>query len=148
VRCWGLAGMVDAAIVAAKVSAIRDAVARVRHVLPREAGAFEADRTAREVVVLNLFVALQETVSLATHWLADAGLDVPGSYREIFLALAERGRIPRELAERLASAAGFRNLIAHQYGVLDPARVHAMASRELGDLLDFCEVVSGEVATD
>ena len=145
-RCSGRVPVVDAAIVAGKLAAIRDAVARVRQVLPREAGAFEADRTAREVVILNLFVALQETVSLATHWLADAGLDVPGSYREIFLALAERGRIPRDLAERLASAAGFRNLIAHQYGVLDPARVHAMASRELGDLLDFCEVVSREVA--
>jgi len=138
--------VVDAAIVAVKIGAIRDAVARVRQVLPREAPAFEADRTAREIVILNLFVALQETVSLATHWLADAGLDVPGSYREIFLALAERGKIPRDLAERLASAAGFRNLIAHQYGVLDPVRVHAMASRELGDLLDFCEVAGREAS--
>ena len=87
--------MVDETIVAARVAAIRDAVDRIRGVLPREPEAFEADRTAREVVILNLFVALQESVSLATHWLADAGLDVPGSYREIFLDLAERGRIPR-----------------------------------------------------
>jgi uncharacterized protein YutE (UPF0331/DUF86 family) len=138
--------VVDAAVVAARVAAIRDAVARVRQVLPRDAAALEGDRTAREIVVLNLFVALQETVSLATHWLADAGRDVPGSYREIFLALAERGKVPRDLAERLASAAGFRNLVAHQYGVLDPVRVHAMASRELGDLLEFCEIVSRAAA--
>ena len=137
--------MVDRAIVAAKVAAIRDAVDRIRRVLPPDASTFEADRTTREVVVLNLFVALQETVSLATHWLADAGLDVPGSYREIFLALAERGHIPRDLAQRLASAAGFRNLVAHQYGVLDTVRVHAMASQELGDLLEFCDVVSRAV---
>ena len=134
--------MVDATVVAAKVAAIRDAVTRARQVLPPEVAAFEADRTTREVVILNLFVALQETVSLATHWLADAGLDVPGSYREIFLTLAERGSIPRDLAQRLASAAGFRNLVAHQYGVLDPARVHAITSKELGDLLDFCSLVS------
>jgi len=140
--------VVDKAVVAAKVAAIRDAVDRIRGVLPPEATAFEADRTTREVVILNLFVALQETVSLATHWLADAGLDVPGSYREIFLALAERVKIPRGLAQGLASAAGFRNLVAHQYGVLDPARVHAIASSELGDLLDFCELVSREVSTD
>jgi uncharacterized protein YutE (UPF0331/DUF86 family) len=137
--------VVDATVAAAKVGAIRDAVVRIRQVLPPEPGAFEADRTTREVVILNLFVALQETVSLATHWLADAGLDVPGSYREIFLALAERGKIPRDLAQRLAAAAGFRNLVAHQYGVLDPARVHAIASAELGDLLDFCDRV-GRVA--
>lgn len=140
--CSGQAIVVDRAVVAAKVAAIRDAVDRIRRVLPSAASAFEADRTAREVVILNLFVALQETVSLATHWLADAGLDTPGTYREIFLALAERGKIPRDLAERLAAAAGFRNLVAHQYGVLDPARVHAIAAKELGDLIDFGALVS------
>jgi uncharacterized protein YutE (UPF0331/DUF86 family) len=134
--------VVDRAVVAAKVGAIRDAVDRIRRVLPPEASAFEADRTAREVVILNLFVALQESVSLATHWLADAGLDTPATYREIFLALAERGMIPRDLAGRLAAAAGFRNLVAHQYGVLDPARVHAIAAKELGDLIDFGALVS------
>ena len=133
--------MVDATVVATKVAAVRDAVARIRETLPPDPGAFEADRTAREVVILNLFVALQETVALATHWLADAGLDVPGSYREIFLDLAERGLVPGDLAQRLASAAGFRNLVAHQYGVLDPRRVHAMAASELEDLLEFCRVV-------
>jgi uncharacterized protein YutE (UPF0331/DUF86 family) len=138
--------MVDATVVATKVGAIRDAVVRIRHVLPPEAAAFETDRTSREVVILNLFVALQETVALATHWLADAGLDVPGSYREIFLTLAARGKIPRDLAQRLAAAAGFPNLVAHQYGVLDPVRVHAIASNELGDLLDFCDRVSREAA--
>ena len=51
--------MVDATVVAVKVAAIRDAVARIRETLPPGAGAFEADRTAREVVILNLFVALQ-----------------------------------------------------------------------------------------
>jgi uncharacterized protein YutE (UPF0331/DUF86 family) len=142
VPCSGQAIVVDRAVVAAKVAAIRDAVDRIRRVLPSAASAFEADRTAREVVILNLFVALQETVSLATHWLADAGLDTPGTYREIFLALAERGKIPRDLAERLAAAAGFRNLVAHQYGILDPARVHAIAAKELGDLLDFGVLVS------
>jgi uncharacterized protein YutE (UPF0331/DUF86 family) len=139
--------VVDATVVATKVAAIRDAVDRIRQTLPPDAEAFEADRTAREVVILNLFVALQETVSVATHWLADAGLDVPTSYREIFLDLAARGLIPGDLAQRLASAAGFRNLVAHQYGVLDPRRVHEMATSELGDLLELCQVVSRIAST-
>jgi uncharacterized protein YutE (UPF0331/DUF86 family) len=134
--------VVDATVVATKTAAIRDAVDRVRHTVPPDAEAFAADRTAREVVILNLFVALQETVSLATHWLADAGLDVPDSYREVFLDLATRGLLPADLGQRLASAAGFRNLVAHRYGVLDPRRVHEMATGELEDLLDFCRVIA------
>jgi len=97
--------VVDEAIVAARGSAIRDAIDRIRGVLPPEQQVFVSDRTLREVVVLNLFVTLQETVSLATHWLSDAGLDVPGSYREIFLSLAERGLLPHALAEHLAPSA-------------------------------------------
>ena len=140
--------MVDAAVVANKIAVIRDAVDRVRDILPSGLETFRADRTAREVIILNVFVALQETVSLAAHWLADSGMSVPGSYREIFLHLADRQRIPLSLAQRLAGAASFRNLVAHRYAALDPARVYAIASNELRDLLEFCEIVSRATVGD
>lgn len=131
--------MVDKILLATKIAAVRDAVARIRTVLPPAADLFVSDRTAREIVVLNLFVALQECVSLAAHWLADQGLDVPQTYAEMFRRLGERAVIPIGLATRLAAASGFRNLIAHQYGVLDWTRIHALASERLDDLLAFCD---------
>jgi uncharacterized protein YutE (UPF0331/DUF86 family) len=134
--------VVDKAVLAKKIAAVRDAVDRVRAVLPADAEAFRADRTVREVVVLNLFVALQECVALAAHWLADSGRDVPSGYRELFLALAEHGVLDRNLAERLAVASGFRNLVAHRYGSLDANRIHEIASSDLDDLLTFCEVLA------
>ena len=42
----------------------------------------------------------------------------------------------------LAAATGLRNLLAHQYGVLDWKRVHAIASSELEDLLSLCRVLA------
>lgn len=137
--------MVDAAVVARKVAAIRDAVGRIHDVLPETPADFLADRTAREVVTLNLFLALQETIGLATHWLADEGVAVPDTYGDVFSTLAKRGIIDAALGERLRAAAGLRNLVAHQYGVLDFARVHAVARGELGDLLTFCERLSARV---
>jgi uncharacterized protein YutE (UPF0331/DUF86 family) len=134
--------VVDKAILAAKVAAIRDAVARIGAVLPPSVAGFVGDRTAREIVVLNLFVALQECVALASHWMADEGWDVPATYGGLFKGLADHGVIDRTLAERLAAAAGLRNLVAHQYGVLDPARVYAIASSELDDLLVFAARLS------
>ena len=79
--------MVDKTLLARKVASVRDAVARIRSVLPEAHDI--ADRTTREVVVLNLFVALQECVSLAAHWLADEGLDIPQTYGELFRHLGE-----------------------------------------------------------
>ena len=137
--------MVDAAVLARKVAAIRDAVARIRDVVPETPAAFLADRTAREVVTLNLFLALQETIGLATHWLADEGVAVPDTYGDVFSTLAARGIIDAALGDRLRAAAGLRNLVAHQYGVLDFTRVHAVARAELGDLLTFCEQLAARV---
>jgi uncharacterized protein YutE (UPF0331/DUF86 family) len=134
--------VVDKALLATKVAAIRDAVARIRAMLPSEPAAFVSDRTAREVVVLNLFVALQEALALATHWLADEGRTVPQSYRDVMLALGEQAVVSPELAARLAAASGLRNLVAHQYGVLDWNRIYEVASLRLDDLLEFCESLS------
>ena len=131
--------MVDKAVLAHKLAAIRDAVARIREVLPNSAEALRSDRTARELVTLNLFLALQQSIAVAAHWLADEGSAVPQSYGETFLALADLKVLDRELAHRLRGAAGLRNLIAHQYAELDFDRIFSVASNELDDLLTFCQ---------
>ena len=125
---------------------MRDAVARIRSVLPPSADAFAADRTAREVVILNLFVAIQACLDLAAHWIADEGWDVPQRYGETFLALADHDVIPRPLAVRLVAAAGLRNLVAHQYGALDWARVYdTAASSDLDALEAYCSALAARV---
>lgn len=134
--------MVDESVLAAKTAAIVDAVHRVREVLPSTASELKENRTAREVVTLNLFVAIQECLSLATHWLADEGRRIPGTYGEVFVALAEHGTIDLGLAQRLVAASGLRNLIAHQYGAIDTDRLHTIASDSLEDLLDLTRVLA------
>lgn len=141
---WPRPPMVDRTVLAAKVAAVRDAVARIAEVLPATATEFGADRTAREIVTLNLFCALQDCIALATHWLADAGWDVPQSYGEVFASLGERNVIEPDLASRLRAAAGLRNLIAHQYGEIDYERLFSIASDQRADLLAFCEELAGK----
>jgi uncharacterized protein YutE (UPF0331/DUF86 family) len=130
--------VVDRAVLAARLAAIRDAVERIRAVRPLALDSFQTDRTAREVVTLNLFTALQDAIAVATHWVADEGWAVPQSHGEVFAMLGDRGVIDRELAQRLRAAAGLRNLIAHQYGVLDIERLYNIASDDVEDLLTFC----------
>ena len=134
--------MIDRAILAGRIAAVRDAVERIREVLPTRPEELAADRTTREVVVLNLFVALQESLSVATHWLADEGQEVPASYGAVFKALAEHGVLDADLASRMSSAAGLRNLIAHRYAALDLVRVHEIASHDVNDLLEFCDAIA------
>ena len=134
--------MIDHSILARRIAAVRDAAERIREVLPAQIEAFVADRSAREIVTLNLFVALQECLSLASHWLADEGWEVPETYAEVFRVLAERNVLDHDLAARMAEAAGLRNLIAHRYGALDWTRIHDIASHHIEDLLRFCDVLA------
>ena len=134
--------MIDHTILARRVAAVRDAAERIREVLPAQLDEFVADRSAREIVTLNLFVALQECLSLASHWLADEGWEVPATYADVFRVLAERNVLDRDLAARMAAAAGLRNLIVHRYGALDWTRIHDVASHRIEDLLRFCDVLA------
>jgi uncharacterized protein YutE (UPF0331/DUF86 family) len=61
---------------------------------------------------------------------------------EVFTALAAHGVIDEALGSRLRAAAGLRNLIAHQYGVIDFGRVFAIASDDLEDLVRFCQALA------
>ena len=137
--------VVDSALLAAKIASVRDATARVRAVLPASLEVFIADRTAREVVTLNIFVAVQNCLDLAAHWVADAGWEMPGAYADVFTALARHDVITHELATRLAAAAAFCNLVARQYSALDWRRVHALATFDLGDLEAFCAILADRV---
>jgi len=134
--------VVDATVRAAKTAAILDAVQRIRDNLPVTAEQFRDDRTAREVVILNLFVAIQEAIDLATHWVADEGWGVPSTYGQVFLVLADHGIIERDLARRLVKAASLRNLIAHRYGMLDADAIYESARGDLEDLLDLCRALA------
>lgn len=133
--------MVDESCLAKALAEIGDAVRRIREVLPAHIAGFLGDRTVREVVVLNLFVALQECLSISTHWLADRGHDVPAGYREVFELLCRHGVLEPELSSRLATAMGLRSLIVHRYGVLDWKHVYEIASTRLADLDSFCSVL-------
>lgn len=129
-------------VLARKLAAIRSRVDRVRELLPPTVEEFLSRRTEAEALILNLFLALQECSDLALHLVADLGLGVPGEQRAAFEALARGGAMPRPLATKLAAAVGLRNRIVHEYSGLDLRKVYAAARDDVGDLLEYVEVVA------
>lgn len=94
---------------------IRRATGRLRELLPVTASELGAD-WKRRALVERLFEQLVEQAVAINGHVAVSGTGVPpDQYRESFLAAAEVGAIPGELAERLAGAAGMRNVIVHDY---------------------------------
>ena len=86
---------------------------------------FLADADVRDLVTFHLYLAIQEAIDLAVHWVADSGIQPPDDVGSAFDILAEEGQIDLDLAERMRGAVGLRNRIAHGYATLDHRRLHA-----------------------
>lgn len=62
--------------------------------------------------------------------------------KHVFRVLGSHGVLSPDLTERMASAAGFRNVLVHEYGILDPARVKRAVLHELGDLDAYAQAIA------
>lgn len=113
-------------------------------VFNRDAEAFVSAVRDRDLAIFYLFLALQESIDLAAHWVADAGWGAPDDAGSTFDMLAERGAIERSLADRLREGVGLRNRIAHGYALLDYNRVQSEAIRGIPTVRSFLDAVGRE----
>jgi len=93
-----------------------------------------------------LELLVQSAVDVVTHELAERG-KTPASYRDAFQEAGRAGLLPDALAERLADAAGLRNVLAHLYEDIDYDIVAASIGRALDDFGAFLEHYRGRLAS-
>lgn len=110
-----------------------DALARAAQT---DASGLVADETALDAVKYRFVVAIEGCTKLAHHWSASEGWSAPDSNAEAVAALGSHGVIEAQLADSIARAVGFRNLLVHRYAEVDDRRVVAMLSL-IGDLQRF-----------
>jgi uncharacterized protein YutE (UPF0331/DUF86 family) len=93
--------------------------------VPRSVEAYKASLAER--------LASERLFQLATECLLDAAellvagrrLGLPSDERRVVTRLAEAGLLAEDHAATLRAMQGFRNLLVHRYGHLDPAKTHA-----------------------
>ena len=127
----------DRETLAERAAAIERHLDRVAARLPPSADDLRRGTDAADAVVLNLWQALQLTIDLAISACLHLKLAAPGTYADAFRQLGDAALLDHELADRLAHAAGFRNLVVHGYQGLDLARVHSIARTGPADLRAF-----------
>lgn len=115
---------------------------RVAERLPATAVELAPATDASDAVLLHLWQATQIVIDLAMAACLRWSLGTPSSYADAFRLLQRAGVLADAgLADRLIRAAGFRNLVAHAYDILDMTRVHAAATRGPADLRAFLAVL-------
>lgn len=111
-------------------------------ILSRSREDLSRDAASRDLAAFYLFLAIQECIDLAAHWVADDGLAPPEDAPSAFDVLAGRGFIEPGTADALRGAAGLRNRIAHGYGDIDHERVRREATDGVKALREFLLAVS------
>ena len=134
--------MVRAEVAAARVARAQAWLAEAEGLFSLPPEEFVADRRGRDLALFYLFLAIQECIDLAAHWVADEGWVPPDDAGSTFDVLADRGVIARPVAEGLRGAAGLRNRIAHGYAMLDYRRVQEESRKGIGPLRVFLEAVA------
>lgn len=102
----------------------------------------DASRRPRDLGMFYLFLAIQECIDIAAHWVADAGWGAPQGAGETFDKLHRHGVIDAEHAGLLRGCVGLRNRIGHGYTSIDPERVQVEFSAGVDALRRFLDLAA------
>lgn len=130
----------DKDVVQQKLLSLQRCIQRIREKTPAEAEMLEADFDLQDIVVLNLQRAVQISIDISTHILADTS-SVPSTMAEAFLLLQREGVLSKDVAKNMSRSVGLRNVAVHEYTNLDWDVVHAVALHHLDDFVHFGEEI-------
>ena len=136
----------DTTPIAARLSAIANSVNALKTLQSLTLEEFVTDPILHAAAERHFQVAIQAAIDIASILLASESIQIPDSYKEIFYALAETNIVPAEFAQKLASMAGFRNVLVHLYLVVDLERVFQYLQTNLEDFELFAKYVSEYIA--
>lgn len=114
--------MVDAERLARLLRRVTEDVGRLRpHAT--DVQALLADEVRLDHVKYRFVTAIEACIDAAMHVLATEGYRAPDANADAIRELARHGVVDVEVAEAVARAVGFRNVLVHRYAEVDDTRV-------------------------
>lgn len=127
--------MVDAESIATRLDRLTPLLEELEEIRAAGRDAYMAEFRSRLAADHAIQLSIQICIDVGAHLIAELGLEAPSDYRGIFKSLRPAG-LDAELAQRLADAAGMRNVLVHDYLEVDDEAVWGALGR-LDDLRQF-----------
>jgi uncharacterized protein YutE (UPF0331/DUF86 family) len=89
-----------------------------------------------------LQLAIETTLSIGHHVIAEAGLSQPSTYAEVFAVLGKEGVLDPEFATALQPMASVRNRLVHHYEDVAAERIFEIIGSRLDDFDRFAEQIA------
>jgi uncharacterized protein YutE (UPF0331/DUF86 family) len=104
-------------------------------------GDLKRDRDKMNMVLHAMLVAIQSSIDISNHLIAENKLKKPLTYREAFEILNESGLISLPLSESMSDLAGFRNVLVHIYWKLDMDEIYSILQNDLDQIREFERII-------
>jgi len=88
----------------------------------------------------GLFESIQIIIDLACSIVSEKNLGIPKNYSECIWLLTSNNYLEKELGERIIGMVGLRNLLVHEYGIIDVKRLFEYLNH-LEDIKDFATAI-------
>ena len=138
--------MVEPDVVARRLLSLHESLKELEREAAGDAHALARDSILRAAVERWIQVAIESCIDVAYHIVASEGWTPPESGRAAFASLASHGKLPPDLAGRLADAAALRNLLVHDYVTVDLEKLARVVREDLGDLRVFAGIAATWIA--
>lgn len=132
---------IDKKVIEEKLISLNRCLDRIKLHTPATVEALQSDFDAQDIISLNIQRAVQISVDIAAHILAEQLHEQTPTMAETFLTLSKHGLLDDRLASRLAKAVGFRNIAVHEYDSLDMNILYSIITKEIGCFYEFSDTV-------
>lgn len=131
----------DRQVIDQKLESLRRCLHRIKAKCPAQAEALLTDLDLQDILALNLSRAVQLSVDMGAHIIAQLEVPAPGTMGQTFDLLADQGVLDQTLAQQLKKAVGFRSIAVHNYDAINWYMVHSIARDHLADFSRFAVAV-------
>ena len=138
--------MIDAELVTRKIVLITRDLTALEPIARLGQPGFLADPTNEALAERYLERMIGRMIDINYHLITETGNPPPADYYGSFTELGRVGALDPETAQRLASSAGLRNRIVHEYDELDPKRIFEAVQASLRDIPEYLRQVNAFVS--
>lgn len=134
-------------LIAEKLSKLKEYIGYLRTLRDAPLKAFEDDFKTRGAAERYLHLAIESVVDVGNEIISALQLRRPEQYRDIPSILAESGIIPKNFVEEITKMIGFRNLLVHDYGIIDRTLEHEFLQTRLSDFEAYMRHIAKWIRT-
>lgn len=102
---------------------------------------FLTDDIVRKAIERYLQLAIEATLDIADQIINEEGFRKPEDYKENIIILGENKILPKNFAYKFSAAAGFRNILVHDYIKLDNEKIFEHFKNDAKDIEKFMKYI-------